>query len=48
MRSDHSKWSKLTLGEDEEVETRVEAKVYDRVLFSPVRQSRVCGRVYDR
>jgi hypothetical protein len=34
MRSDKSKWSKLTLGEDEVVETSPEAKVYDRVLFS--------------
>jgi hypothetical protein len=36
MRSDKSKWSKLTLGEDEEAETSPKAKVYDRVLFSPV------------
>ena len=31
---DQSKLSKLTLGEDEEVETSPKAKVYDRLLFS--------------
>ena len=30
MKGDQSKWSKLTLGEDEEMETSPKAKVYVR------------------
>jgi hypothetical protein len=30
MKGDQSKWSKLTLGEDEEVKTSPKAKVYAR------------------
>ena len=36
MKGEQFNWSKLTLGEDEEVEPSLKAKVYDRVLFSLV------------
>jgi hypothetical protein len=36
MNGEQSNWSKLTLGEDEEVEPSLKAKVYNRVLFSLV------------
>ena len=33
MKDDQSKWCKITLGKDDEVEISLKAKVKDRVLF---------------
>ena len=42
MKGDQSKWSKHKLGEDEEVKTRLKAKVYARCLVFASRDAIRC------